>query len=68
MELYLFQLIFVMVCRMLAYKYVCVPCVYSVPGGQKMALDPWDWSCRWLWAAMWVLESNLAPLESSLAS
>jgi hypothetical protein len=24
---------------------------------------PWNWSCRWFLAAMWILESNLNLLE-----
>jgi hypothetical protein len=38
---------------------VCTPLVPGACRGQKEVLDPWNWSCRQLWAAMWVLRINL---------
>lgn len=39
--------------------FVRAPCVCSAHGGQRRALDPWNWSSKWLWAAMWVLGAAL---------
>lgn len=47
-----------------AYAYVCLPLVCLVPMGfRRWHWIPCNWSCGWLWAAMWVRESNLGPLQ-----
>lgn len=37
------------------YRHGYAPWTCSAYRGQKRVLFPWNWSYRWLWAAVWVL-------------
>lgn len=50
-----------------ACTYICAPHMCNAGGSQKRALDPGNWSCRELWAAMLVLEIKCRAPEDLTA-
>lgn len=47
---------------------ICIPHARLVPTEVRCRHQtPWNWSCRWLLATMWMLETDLRPFvrESS---
>lgn len=44
---------------------MCTVCVPGTCGGQKEALDSWNWSYRWLYTAMWVGNQTWVLYKSS---
>lgn len=45
------------------YVYMCATCMPSACGRQKQHWTSWKWSYRCLWAVMWVLGTNMGPLQ-----
>lgn len=47
------------------HVWMCIMCMLGTHRGQKRMWDPWDWSYKCLWVAMWLLGVN--PLSSGRA-
>jgi hypothetical protein len=45
---------------------ICTLGVPNSPGEQNKLSDPLEWSCRLLWAAVWLLGSSSGPLQEQV--